>query len=120
MRKNEFDLILMTFRKIICLWVLPGVEEYRIILLSDNPQGSTNIRGQSTRRATAASFLGRRSQRSFFFAGTAEEAIALVGRLGWLARPRSPTQAADNIYGDTAIELLNEVVTWSVLVWFAR
>ena len=42
------------------------------------------------------------------------------GRLGWLVQPLSPTQAAETgIHGDTAIKRMSEVVTWSVLVWFA-
>ena len=56
--------------------------------------------------------LGRRGQRPIVSAGTAEEAIVLG--------TSAPKPHAGSSDGDTAIELLCEVVTWSVLVWFAR
>ena len=59
-----------------------------------------------------ASPPGRREQRPFYLPGP-PKSLSLLGCRGWLAQPRSPTQTA-------AIELLSEVVTWSVLVWFAR
>ena len=60
---------------------------------------------------------GRRGQRPIVSAGTAEEAVALgMSRMAGAA----PKPHAGSTDGDTAIELLSEVVTWSVLVWLAR
>ena len=64
-----------------------------------------------------ASCPGRCGQRPDVSAGTAEETIAL-GR-SWVAGAAPKLHAGSSV-GDTAIELLSEVVTWSVLVWFAR
>ena len=64
-----------------------------------------------------ASSLGRRGQRPIVSAGTAEEAIVLGTSWGPGAAPKPHAGSSDR---DTAIELLREVVTWSVLVWFAR
>ena len=41
-----------------------------------------------------------------------------MGTLGWVGAAPKPHAASSD--GDTAIELLGEVVTWSVLVWFGR
>ena len=60
---------------------------------------------------------GRRGQRPIFSAGTAEEAIALGP--SWVAGA-GPQPHAGSSDEDTAIERPSEVVTWSVLVWFAR
>ena len=60
---------------------------------------------------------GRRGQRQIVSAGTAGEAIALG--TSWVAGA-APKPHADTSNGDTAIKLLTEAVTWSVLVWFAR
>ena len=38
--------------------------------------------------------------------------------LGWAGAAPKPHAASSD--PDTAIELLSEVVTWSVLVWFGR
>ena len=44
--------------------------------------------------------------------------LLLLGSLGWAgAAPKHHAASSD---GGTAIELLSEVVTWSVLVWFGR
>ena len=44
--------------------------------------------------------------------------LSLLGSLGWTGA--APKPHAGNIDGDTAIELLSEVLTWLVLVWFGR
>ena len=41
-----------------------------------------------------------------------------MGSLGWVGA--APKPHAANSDADTAVELLQEVVTWSVLVWFGR
>ena len=68
------------------------IEEQQRILPSNNAQGSTNARGQPTRRTTARLLSsGRRGQSPIVSAGPAEEAIALlVGRLGLLAQSEAP------------------------------
>ena len=44
--------------------------------------------------------------------------LSLLGSLGWAgAAPKSHAASSD---ANPAIELLSEVVTWSVLVWFGR
>ena len=64
-----------------------------------------------------ASSPGCRGQRPIISAGTAEEAIALG--TSWVAGVALKPHAGSSD-GDTAIEHLSEIVTWSVLVWFAR
>ena len=44
--------------------------------------------------------------------------LSLSGCLGWAGA--APKPHAANSDADTAIKLLSEVVTWSVLVWFRR
>ena len=44
--------------------------------------------------------------------------LSLMGSLGWASA--APEPHAGNSDGDIAIELLSEVVTWLVLVWFGR
>ena len=62
-----------------------------------------------------ASSPGRRGQSPFFSAGTFEDAIALG--TSWVAgvTPKPLSSSSD---GDSSIIRLNEIVTWSVLVWF--
>ena len=60
---------------------------------------------------------GRRGQRPIVSARTGEEAIDLG--MSWVADAALQRHAGSSD-GDTAIELLSEVVTWSMLVWFAR
>ena len=44
--------------------------------------------------------------------------LSLLGSLGWAGAAPKPHAASSD--ADTAVELLSEVVTWSVLVWFGR
>ena len=44
--------------------------------------------------------------------------LSLLESLGWAGAASKPRAASSEV--DTAIELLSEVVTWSVLVWFGR
>ena len=60
---------------------------------------------------------GHRRQRPIISAGTVEEAIALEMSRVAGAAPKPHAGSSD---ADTEIDLLSEVVTWSVLVWFAR
>ena len=98
-----------------CLWV-PQMSS--VFFQSNNVRGSANTRGQPTRRATARVPPGAGADVSgrLFCAGTAEEAIALG--TSWVAGA-APKPHAGNSDGDTAMDLVSEVVAWSVLVWFA-
>ena len=75
--------------------------------------GQRTPEGNQLAERWPASSPGRRGQRPIVSAGTAEEAIALG--TSWVAAA-TPKPHAGNNDGDTAIELLSEVVTWSVLV----
>ena len=44
--------------------------------------------------------------------------LSLLESLGWTGA--APKPHAASVDADTAIELLSEVVIWSVLVWFGR
>ena len=44
--------------------------------------------------------------------------LSLLGCLRWVSAAPKPHAASSD--PDTSIELLSEVVTWSVLVWFGR
>ena len=44
--------------------------------------------------------------------------LSLLGPLGWAGAAPKPHAVSND--ADTAIKLLSEVVTWSVLVWFER
>ena len=56
-------------------------------------------------------------ERQIRFASTGRR-LSLLTYLGWAGAVPKPH--AGNNDGDTAIELLSEVVTWLVLVWFGR
>ena len=97
---------------------LGPIEEQRIFLKNRKThKGQRTPEGNRRGERRPASSPGRRGQRPVVSAGTAEEAIALG--MSWVAGA-APKPHAGSSDGDTAIELLSEVVTWSVLVWFAR
>ena len=80
----------------------------------------TPVRGQPTRRRATARVLPGGARRA------AAGCFCQHRRRGYLARGMSwvagvdPKPHAGSRDGDTAIELLSEVVTCSILVWFAR
>ena len=80
-------------------------------------KGQRTSEGNQRGKRRPASSTGGRGQRPIGSAGTAEEAIALG--MSWMAGVAPKPHAGSND-GDTAIELLIEVATWSVLVWFGR
>ena len=47
-----------------------------------------------------------------------DKRLSLLGSLGWAGTASKPYAASSD--ANPAIELLSEVVTWSVLVWFGR
>ena len=80
-------------------------------------KGQRTPEGNQRGERRPASSPGCRGQRPIVSAGTAEEAIALG--MSWVAGA-APKPHAGSSNGDTAIEFLSEVVTWSVLVCFSR
>ena len=80
-------------------------------------KGQRTLEGNQQGEQRPAPSPGRRGLRPIVSAGTAEEVIALG--TSWVAAA-APQPHAGSSDGDTAIELLSDFVTWSVLVWFAR
>ena len=76
----------------------------------------TPVGSQRSERRQASS-PENRGYRQIVFAGTGEEAIAL-GTLGWAGATPKPHAGSSD--GDTAIELLGEVMAWLVFAWFGR
>ena len=79
----------------ICLWVL-CISKNSVLKKTNNAQGLTNTRGQPTGRATSNRLCPPRGAAvsGQLFLPAWPKRLSLLGRLGWLAQPRSPTQAA--------------------------
>ena len=80
-------------------------------------RGQRTPEGNQRGKRRPASSRGRRGQRPIVSPSTAEEPIALG--MSWVAGG-PPERHAGSSDRDAAIELVREVVTWSVLVWHAR
>ena len=73
---------------------------------------ATNEASDGARPPRRAAASGR------FVLPALDRRLSLLGSLGWAGAARKPHAASSD--ANPAIELLSEVVTWSVLVWFGR
>ena len=94
------------------------IEEGSVCVLNSN-----NARGQETLVGNNEASDGARPPWSAAASGrlvspALDRRLSLLGSLGWAGAAPKPHAASSD--ADTAIELLSEVVTWSVLVWFGR
>ena len=95
-----------------------GMSVY-LVYFSDRKthEGQRTQEGNQRGDRRPASSPGHRGQRPVVSAGTAEEATALG--MSWVT-DTAPKPHAGSSDGDTAIDFLSKIVTWSVLVCFAR
>ena len=73
----------------------------------------------ATKEASDGAFPPRSAAASGrFVLPASDRRLSLLGCLGWAGVAPKPHAASND--ADTAIKLLSEVVTWSVLVWFGK
>ena len=104
-KRNNNNARSTIFRDIFAFACYRAVVVAHFLLRKVEQRTRINERPRATNEATAADCFCRHR-------------LSLLGCFGWLGAAPKPHAGSSD--GDRAIKRLSEVVTWSVLVWFAR